>query len=368
MNTTWWHLFSASGAWPSCHLLIRRATGRATLVVLFAALAVLALACSGEANERNKAGVSQMIVGAEEEAIVEFDGAINADSGMAIAYYNRGQANFKLERFEAAKNDYGQAATIDTGSSLFKTKLGDAYVALGQYEQAVQEQNQVINSDSGFALAYYNRGGAYVELGRRDEAIQDFEKSVDLDHRLGITNNVSGRCEVYDDIHPKDVVFRDCRDLFSHASRFSAAYEARGLENYVNGEFQNAIRDFDQAIRLDSSSDLYNSRGLAYQGLGQIEEAFEEFDIALGKFGFAPAYHNKAKLLYELGEYQVSAKDYTQAITLDPLFADSFVGRALAYTQLERDKEAILDIDQAAALGVDRAELEIAIQEIKNLR
>lgn len=364
VKTTSWHLFSVSGIWPSFHPSI----GRATLAVLLASLAVLTLACSGEANERNKAGVSHMIVGALEKAIVEFDGAIRADPDMALAYYNRGQASFKLDRFEEAKNDYGQAATLDTGSSLFNTKRGDVYVSLGQYEQAVQEQNQIINRDSEFALAYYNRGGAYVELGRRDEAIQDFERAVDLDHRLGITNNVSARCAVYDDLYQKDVAFRDCRDLFSHASRFAAAYEARGLGNFVNGEFRRAIRDFDQAIRLDSSSELYNSRGLAYQGLGQIEEAFGDFDTALGKFGFAPAFHNKAKLLYELGEYLVSAKDYTQAITLDPLFADSFVGRALAYTHLERDKEAILDIGRAADLGVDRAELEGAVEEIKKLR
>ena len=95
-----------------------------------------------------------MIVGALEKAIVEFDGAIRADPDMALAYYNRGQANFKLDRFEEAKNDYGQAATLDTGSSLFNTKRGDVYVSLGQYEQAVQEQNQIINRDSEFALAY----------------------------------------------------------------------------------------------------------------------------------------------------------------------------------------------------------------------
>ncbi len=359
-----WPLFSTSGTRSSWNSSIRRAT----LALLLAGLAVLALACSGEAGDRNKAGVSDMIVGALEEAIVEFDGAISADSGMALAYYNRGQANFKLGRFEAAKNDYGQAATLDSGSSLFKTKLGDTYVSLGQYEQAVQEQNQIINSDSKFALAYYNRGGAYVELGRRDEAIQDFERAVDLDHRLGITNNVSSRCAVYDDLYPKDVAFRDCRDLFSHASRFASAFEASGLENFVNGENRKAIADYNQAIRLDSSSELYNSRALAYQGLGQIDEAFEDFETALGKFGFAPAYHNKAKLLYELGEYLVAAKDYTQAITLDPDFPDSYSGRALTYTHLGRDKEAILDIDRAVEMGVDRAELEGAIQEIKNLR
>ena len=129
-----------------------------------------------------------------------------------------------------------------------------------------------------------------------------------------------------------------------------------------------AIRDFDQAIRLDSSSELYNSRGLAYQSLGQLDEAFRDFDTALGTFGLVPAYHNKAKLLYELGEYLVLAKDYTQTITPDPLFPDSYSGRALAYSHLERDKEVMVDVDQAEELGVDRAALEGAIQEIKKVR
>ena len=102
-----------------------------------AAFAIFALACSGEANRRNKAGVSHMILGAVKEAIVEFDGAIGADSNMDIAYHNRGQANFRLGRFETVKNDYGQAESLYAGSSLFKTKLGDAYLSLGQHEPVI---------------------------------------------------------------------------------------------------------------------------------------------------------------------------------------------------------------------------------------
>ena len=364
MNTMRWNLVPASTIRPNWHPSI----GRAALAVLFAALAVLSLACVSEADARNKTGIDHMIVGALEDSIVEFDAAIRDDSKMVAAYYNRGQAHFKLGRFDAAKDDYDLAVSLEPKSSLFYVKRGDAYLALGQYDQAVQDQGQAISLDPGFALAFYNRGGAYVELGRGAEAIQDYEHAVDLDPRLGITNNISSRCAIYDDLYPKDVAYRDCRGFASNASRFSKAYSDRGLENYERGEYRKAIRDYGQAIRLDSSRELYNSRGLAYQGLGQIEEAFQDFETALGKFGFAPAYHNNANLLYELGEYLVAAKDYTQAIMLKPDHADYYSGRALAYTHLERDKEAILDIDRATELGVDRAELEGAIQEIKKLR
>ena len=331
-------------------------------------LALLSMACVNEANERNKAGVTLENVGAMEEAIVELGEAIRADPEFILAYYNRGQANFKLGRFDEAIDDYDQAVSLDPESSLFYTKRGDAYLGLGQYEKAVQEQNQVLSRDPGFALAYYSRGGAYFELGRRAEAIQDYNQAVEIDHRLGITNDVGARCAFYDDLYPKDVAYRDCRGFSSHASRFATAFKQRGFENFDNGEYRKAIQDYDQAIRLDSDSDLYNNRGLAYQGLGLFDEAFQDFEIALGKFGYAPAHYNQAKLLYELGEYQVAVIDYSRAISLDPLFADSYGGRALAYTRLERDKDAKLDIDRAVELGVDRAELEGAIQELQKQR
>ena len=331
-------------------------------------LAFFSLACISDASELNKAGVSLEGRNSLEESIVKFDEAIRLDPRLAFAYYNRGQAYFRLGQFEAAKQDYDQAVNLDPGSILFYTKRGDAYLAMGQPEQAVQEHNQAISRDPQFGLAYYNRGGAYVALGRRDEAIQDYNHAVILDRRIRITTNIGARCKLYDDLYPKDVAYQDCRGFSSHASRIAEAFGERGFEKFEHGEYRQAISDYDEAIRLDPDSGLYNGRGLAYQGIGKFDLAFQDFQKAAGDTEFAPAHYNRGKLLYELGKYRFAAKEYSRAILKDPLYADAYTGRAMAYTFLEKDTLAKLDIDRAVELGVERVELEGMIQELEKQR
>ena len=151
--------------------------------------------------------------------------------------------------------------------------------------------------------------------------------------------------------------------------RFAKAFGERGLSSFEQGDYQQAIRDFDEAIRLDANVELYNNRGLAYQGLGKFDEAFQDFENATGHVdGFAPAYYNWGRLLHELGEYQYAAETFSRTILIDPLYADAYAGRALAYTLLVKDRVAKLDIERAVELGVDRVELEAAIREAKKQR
>jgi len=330
---------------------------------------LLLIACVSEADERNKAGVSLENRANWEESIVEFNEAIRLDPKLALAYYNRAQANFGLGQFEAAKIDYDQAVSLDPESILFYTKRGNTFLALGQSERAIQDHNQAISRDPQFALAYYNRGGAQVVLGRLAEAIKDYKQAVSLDRRVIQTNNLGARCALYDDLYEEDVAFKDCRGLSSHDPLFAKAFSERALEKFELGEYQEAIRDFDSAIFLSADRELYNNRGLAYKASGNFDRAIDDFREATGRNpGFPPAYYNLGKLLYELGEYQFAVRDFSRAIQIDPMYIAAYADRAKAYTALEKDEMAKLDIDRSVELGFDRVELEEAIQELKRQR
>jgi tetratricopeptide (TPR) repeat protein len=165
------------------------------------------------------------------------------------------------------------------------------------------------------------------------------------------------------------VAFKDCRGLSNHDPIFAKAFSERGSENVELGEYRKAIQDYDKAIHLSANLELYNDRGLAYQASGDFDQALEDFQDAIGRNpGFPPAYYNIGKLLYELGEYAFAVRDYSSAILIDPSYADAYVDRALAYTILEKDKAAEFDIERAVELGIERVELEAAIQELKNQR
>ena len=338
------------------------------VLLMFSLVALLSVGCGeSKAQKHNSAGVSLENRGKMEEAIAEFDEAIRLDPKLVLAYYNRAQAYFGLDRYERSIQDYDQAISLDPESVVFYTKKGEAYFALGQYERATQAHKEAIRRDPQFALAYYNRGGAYIELGQRDQAIQDYKRAVNLDRRFTLAYGF--RCNLYEDLFQDAVAFKDCNGLSRFDSRFAKAYGERGFASFELGEYQQGIRDYDEAIRLDDNRELYNNRGLAYQALGKSDEAFQDFQSAIGRgIGFAPAYYNRGKLLHDLGYYQFATEAYSKAIFIDPLYADAYADRALTYTLLAKDKVAKLDSDRAVELGVDRVELEGAIQELKKQR
>ena len=342
----------------------------AMALLMISVIAILSAGCQSEADKQNAAGATLGNRGYPDrlkDAIEDFDLAIRRDSQFTLAYYNRAQAYFGLEQYEEAIKDYDQAIGLDPESVLLFTKRGEVYFALGQYERALQDHEQAIRLDSQFAPAYYNRGGAYFKLGQRDQSIQDYQRAVSLYRRL-VSPGYRG-CDFYDDLKQYQPAIKDCRSLSRLDPGFAKAFGERAFARFEQGQYKQAIRDYDVAIRLDSNRELYNSRGLAYKGLGKFDEAFQDFETAIGRrAGFAPGYYNRGILLYELEEYQYAAETFSRAIASDPLYADAYAQRALAYTLLVKDKLAKRDIDQAVELGVDRVELEADIQELKEKR
>ena len=331
-------------------------------------LILLLSGCLGEsqAEKLNSSGVFLETQKRLEDAVAEFDQAIRLEPQFALAYYNRGQANLKLEKYESAIEDYGQAIEFHPDPALIYIRRGEAYYALGQIEQANQDYTEAIRRDPENAMAYYNRGGSYFELGQRDLAIQDYEKAVALDLRL--TEEFGYKCQLFDDLDGYQPSVKDCKFLIRVGRQFAGAFSGRGSEFYELGQYRRAIRDYDRAIRLDSTAKDYNNRALAHLKVDNIDDAFDDFERAAGGPDYADPYFNRGGLYFDLGEYRFAIDDYSQGIRRDPTDAGGYAKRALAYIALGKDDEAELDIGRAVDLGFGRVELEEAVQELKNRR
>jgi tetratricopeptide (TPR) repeat protein len=65
---------------------------------------------------------------------------------------------------------------------------------------------------------------------------------------------------------------------------YADSYSNRGLAHHNLGQYEQAIQDLDQAIRLEATvavAKAYYNRGLAHQSLGNSKEA--ERDLQKGK-------------------------------------------------------------------------------------
>jgi Tfp pilus assembly protein PilF len=134
-------------------------------------------------------------------------------------------------------------------------------------------------------------------------------------------------------------------------------YRERGKAYQQQDEFDRAIDDFNQAIRLDpTNADAFACRGTAYSYKDDLDRAILDYDEAIR---LAPQdavyYHVRAWLHHGQGDYDRAIADFDQAIQMDPTDAASFASRGYAHVGKRDFDRAIADYDEAIRLDAENA-------------
>src|SRR3954451_10375530 len=109
----------------------------------------------------------------------------------------------------------------------------------------------------------------------------------------------------------------------------ASAYNNRGDAYIAKGEYDLAINDFDQSIKLNpESARTFNNRGFAYKKKGEYDRAMQDFEegIKLNPMS-AGTFANRAGIYEQKGEYVRAAQDYDEAIRLAPSVETAWKGR-----------------------------------------
>jgi tetratricopeptide (TPR) repeat protein len=134
-------------------------------------------------------------------------------------------------------------------------------------------------------------------------------------------------------------------------------YNNRGVIWKAKGEYDRAIADFDEAIRLEPGKATYwNNRGSAWADEKQYDRAIADFDVAIG---LAPedavAYFNRGNARYRKKEYDRAIADYGEAIRLDPELAAAYGNRGDAWKGKKEYDRVIADYGEAIRLDPKNA-------------
>ena len=130
------------------------------------------------------------------------------------------------------------------------------------------------------------------------------------------------------------------------------SYIISGESAYNRGDYDRAISDFTQAIRLDpNSATAYNNRGLTYDTKGDYDKALADYTQAIRLDpNSATTYANRSDVYNYKGEYDRAIADCNQVIRLDPKNASAYNNRGIAYYHKKDYDRAIADFTQAQRL------------------
>ena len=233
--------------------------------------------------------------GEYEEAISDYNRAIELNQNDAAAYYNRGTARYHLGQYETAINDFDQATHINPNDARTYNNRGLANDNLGQYEEAIADFSKAIDLDPDNERFYCNRGLANDNLGQYEEAIANFSKAIDLDPDNEHFYHYRGFAK----FHLAELEAANVATMNYDEAHLEPDY---ALKQYLE-QYEAAIVDFSKGISLNPDyAEAYYQRGLVRHYLKEYDAAISDFDMFISQTpGDANAHYYRAEANSSLG-------------------------------------------------------------------
>jgi tetratricopeptide (TPR) repeat protein len=288
----------------------------------------------------------------------------NVNGSLALALYDRGVVYYALEEFGKAITDYNAADKLTPHNRKILFARGVARYKIHEKDAAMLDYNESIALGIEDPTAYLDRGVLEFDNGDLADAERDYTRAIKMrrDYGNAYVNRAAERRK-NESLHEKN------RDHFELAledynkaleideGNDASTYYNRGTLRYEEWpnkkqDLEGAIDDFSKSIRLNANDPrVFYDLGVAYQQKADWANAITNYQMVVRlRSDAGQAYYNLASCEYQSGLYQESANDYSQALGVDPKWAEALHGRGLAHEKLAEAKsgpEKLPDLDLA---------------------
>jgi len=262
-----------------------------------------------------------------------------------LSDYTRGEYK-KESRFLLQALDAGVQKAIDSAENIALCK-----------KQQIRYLHEEYGLDEELAADVVN---TLVLILRGDDQKSDVEALIEKGKEYYKNRNFDNANKQFDEaINILNTVIRlDPNDV--------SMYAWRGDAYYQKGQYDAAVKDLNEAVRLDPNDGYaYIRRGDAYRKKGLYDAANKDYSEAIRldpKYALAYIWCGKAH--HDKDQYDAAIKDFNEAIRLDPNDDYVYVCRGLAYKQMGLINQAIQDIKKALSLNPNS---EWARQELEEI-
>ncbi|XP_048805248.1 tetratricopeptide repeat protein 6 isoform X2 [Lagopus muta] len=323
------------------------------------------------------------------EACDAFSMAIRLHSSYPDAFYQRGLCRMQLGQTKCIQ-DFNH--TLELCPSHFQAYMGRAayYGSKGRYSKAIMNCNEAIKIHPNSVKAYFYRGILKYQNKTFKAAIEDLSKTIVLDntcilayynraicyhqiknfrkalkdygifllheeHKEIVLKVFINRGLLYMELGDYANACEDLKEAVLLSPGDSQIFQAIGTCHYRLNEFEDAVRSFNQVLRLEPISvEAYIGRGNSYMKKGHeanLEQAQKDFLKAIHLNPMCM----KARIclgynLQAIGKLQSAWNQLTIVIAIDSKCNAAYEGRASVSLQMGEVFSALQDINAALKL------------------
>lgn len=290
---------------------------RKTAWILAVGLGMTAFAGCGSEEMKNYEQAAQDLKAENfDAALQEYEAAISAGVKLAQSYRGAGVANLRLGNYEQAIEDFNHALNSDkVGKALKKDILSyraAAYLKTKAYDEAMADCQSIAESYDMDADLYFLTGKVALAMDSYEEASANFEQAYGEDATYDMALRIYG---VYLD---KDMEADGTRYL--EAALASEAKNAqdhcdRGRVYYYMDDYENALSELTQAADGGNTEALL-LQGMVYMAQKDTTSARQQFQAyVLKEEKGAKGYNGLALCDIEDGDYDSALANITTGLS-----------------------------------------------------
>src|SRR5208283_1401645 len=159
------------------------------------------------ARAHNNLGNALFQKGQLDEAIAQYQKAVQIKPDNARAHNNLGNALFQKGRMDEAIAHYQKALQIKPDYADAHYNFGIALFKKGQVDEAIVQYQEALEIQPEFAGACFNLGNALYQKGQVDEAVAQYQRALQINpDSVDVLNNLAWLLATSPDAHVRDGV------------------------------------------------------------------------------------------------------------------------------------------------------------------
>ncbi len=233
-------------------------------------------------------------------------------------------------------------------------KRARAHGTIRELDRAIADFDALISRNPSWPGAYSGRALAHMQRGNPERVIEDAARAIQQRPEDSMAHALLGDARAM--TCDFDRAVRDFDEAIRLKADMIAALQGRAAQSYRKDDLSAALRDLEAILIAQPTAHLaLNLRGLIHAKQNRLDAALADFDRAIdAKRDFGAAYNNRGLVHARQGRIEKALQDFDAAVRLAATVFVHRFNRGKAYQQMGRRDLALADFRSSLELAPPR--------------